>query len=280
MTRKLAPIILVSVLLGLSGCDAFRAMTGAPSREEVAAVQTRIAEQDKAIADLDAQRADAQRQASALESKAGEAEARKASVRALYGRMAQELANTSGPEADALVQSLGNLQAQLVAIEAGRSETVELAARWKAEEAAIAAAQNRAQAELADAEAQLEGFHDATQAAVAGVTKSVGIVAKAAEALGIPGASAVAGQITGGLNVLLPGALGLTTLGGAVAARRRKREAREAQTKASNLAKVVTATEKFGLLKDDAEARLGAKEWAGPEAHKALKLALVENGAA
>lgn len=286
MRKYAAVLVAAGVLATSSGCTAVRDftawLTGAPSSKEIAAEQQRLAEAEAEVEQLERLQADAERKAKELERIAATQEVRKAEVRQLYARLAAELANLEGTAADAMVETLAGLQRQLETIGQEAEGAIELAAQYRAEAEQLIGAQAEAHGIIRQAEANLQGFADATEAAIAGVLGGVTLAGETAASLGVPAARETAATVTRIGEGILGAVLFGGTTGGALLARRRRKQRDEEAKRANNLGRIVTAVEKFGLIgasgADLDEARAAAKDWAGREAHAELKRTLVTNG--
>lgn len=281
-----AILLAAGVLATSSGCAAVRDftawLTGAPSSQEIAAEQKRLDQAEDKVQELETQQAAAEAKANELERIAATQEVRKAEVRQLYARLAAELANLEGTAADAMVETLAGLQRQLEAIGEEADAAIEIAAHYRAEAEQLIGAQAEARRIIADAEANLQGFADATEAAIAGVIGGVTLAGETAASLGVPGAREAAATVTRIGEGILGSILFGGTVGGGLLARRRRKQRDEEAKRRENLGRIVTAVEKFGLIgaagPELEEARKAAKDWAGLEAHHELKKTLHANG--
>ena len=172
-----------------------------------------------------------------------------------------------------MIQALGDLHRQLRLAGDDAASAMVVAGQYRAQLAEIQASQSEANRMIDDALANLQGFADATAAAVAGAVGGARMAADAAGALGVPGAAVIGDQVAGFLRVGLEGLLGVGTVTGITMTRRRRRERDDEHKRRMNLTRIVGAVKKFGLLKDDKQLREGAKGWAGAEAHREMKLA-------
>ncbi len=272
-----AAAIATATVVVLGGCQALGDFTawiaGAPTSTQVKAEQAKLKKAEAELGRLDDQLTIARRHQEGASKSEADAETRKESIRTLYATMAQQLNSLEGAAADAMLTSLDGLNGQLRAAETQRAGAAAVVAGFEGQIAELRAAQGAANRELADAEANLLGFADSTQAAISGVMATVGLASEAAVALGVPGAALatekVEGMIRGGLELLLAG----TGASAAMIGRRRRKQRDEERERRVNLTRVIQANEEFNLIKDDKDAREGAKRWAGPAAVREMKLA-------
>lgn len=278
------PMIIVAALaavLVLTGCVALRdvvaGLIGAPTSTQIAGEMERLGAAENLVRGLERDLRTAEKAASEQDQLAAQAEDQKTTIRSLYASMAQQLANAEGPAADAMLGTLEDLQRQLRLVGQQKDRLAEVAAGYRAQADTIAGSIEEADQIIGDAEANLLGFADQQEAAIAGVMGAVGLAGDAANALGVPGGKAAVDTfgniVTTGLSLLL----GTSTIGAGVLARRRRKQRDVATGRRLNLVRAVQATDKFELIKDDEEARLGAKEFAGRAAHRELKLARLED---
>ncbi len=284
---RLTLIALVAATLAMGGCNAMQDvtawLTGAPSNAEIDAERTKLDEATKKAAALEVQEQEARDTVARLTATVDGTEDRKAQVRALYARMAAELANLTGAAADAMVATMAGLQRQLIAISEEADAGAAMVAAYAAQADKLTAARRQAAIEIAQAKANLDGFAEATAIAINSTLAFVGLAGESAASLGVPGAREVTHQVTRIGEALIGLTLASGTGGMAWLARRRKKQLALASARAENLGRVVSAVEKFDLLNlppgaDLDTAMEGAKEWAGAAAHKELKRTLVENG--
>ena len=275
-----AAAIAAGVIVYLCGCGPagplnklMRSLIGAPSVEEISAAEQRLGDAERDVQELDGQLGLANAHIRQAKAAADAAIGRKDEIRRLYADMAAQLGSLQGAAADAMIQALGQLQQQLRLADEDRDEGLAVAAEYQAILASILGAQDTASRTVADARAQLAGFQDATARAVEGAVGGVRLAADAAAALGVPGANLVGEQLVGwtrtGLELLLGG--GAVT--GAVMTRRRKRERDGERERRMNLTRIVKAVDEFNLITSDEALRTLAEKWAGPAAHREMKLA-------
>ncbi|MEE9609509.1 MAG: hypothetical protein V3U03_17365 [Myxococcota bacterium] len=282
MRSTILALALVCVLCVLcAGCvmlqDAIASMIGAPTSKDVAAEQERLVAADKEVRTLEGDLRRAEKLAGKHDQGVQIAQEKKLQIRQLYAQMAQQLGQAEGPGADVMLGTLENLQRQLRTAGDQGDRLAAIAAGYRAQADTIAGAIGEAEEIIFDAEANLLGFADQQEAAIAGVMGTVGLAGEAAAALGVPGGKAAVamfgGIVQGGLNVLLGGG----AIAGATVARRRRKQRDEESGRRRNLARAVQASDKFGLIVEDEKLRAGAKDWGGPAAHLELKRARIED---
>ena len=140
------PAILAILLatFALGGCknlqDVTAWITGAPTNAEIDAERTKLQAAERKANELGILEQQHRDTVAKLTVTAEGAEERKTQVRALYARMAAELANLVGAAADAMVATMAGLQRQLVAIDAEHDAAADLAAAYAAEADKLTAA--------------------------------------------------------------------------------------------------------------------------------------------
>lgn len=282
-------ILITIIILGatgvglLNGCNVIRdgvaMLIGAPTTDEIAAEVTRLEEAEEKLIELEDRRGEAEaaaREAQLLEDAERQ---RTEEIKGLYGQMAQRYTDLEGEAQDAMMRAMEEVRAQL-------DESNEAADRAAALVASYIVTAKRVEAEVAanngiidDAYANLQGFDDATAAAIGSVGGFVRTAGETAGLLGVPGSGAAAGlgsKIIEGVMTTI-----LVAGSGGIALRQRNRRRREEGKRAEaegttmNLTRIVKAVDEFKLLNGvSAELKQGAKDWAGEDAHRALKAAL------
>lgn len=273
--------LMIAGAMALPGCDTLRDWTaaaiGAPTSTEIKAASEKLVEAEDRVEELQIAREEADELAAANETKAADVAARKEELRQLWARMAADAENLSGAAADAMMRTMDGLRQQMEQLEDARGRYVDVAAAYGRQASKLGSAVAGAVRDIDDAEAQLMGFEDQKRAAIAGVLSFVDVAADGAASLGVPAARETGSKVREGLAAGLSLLFGGTTVGAGILARRRKKEAEDQEEERVRLARVVNAVEKFDLLANaPKEAKAAAKDFAGPEAHLALKRALGE----
>lgn len=291
-SRRLAALLLLLFALApLAGCASIRdgvaRAIGAPTSQEIEAAQEEIDTAESRVAELEAAQEEATREAEAAQAAATSTEDRKAEIRQLYSAMAQQLSQLEGAAADALMETMAGLQRQLSELASQSQAYLDLAAEYEADARRITTETEAARITLADAEAQLAGFRDRTDLAIASTLEGVTLAGDTAASLGVPGAREATEKVSTVLQWGLGTLLTAGTGGGILYGRRKRRQAiaadeqaTEAWKKRELLARVVRATETFGLVKDDEQLKKGARDHAGAAALEELATALSEDPSA
>ena len=255
--RILFALACIASLAMASGCDTIRdgvaTMVGAPTSAEVKATAERLAKADEEIEKLDEQRLAAERE----EKKLNAANDRIAQRREVLERMQAELAAklaTAPPEArQILLASIRETDAHLEGLTNESAAVARLLADYEDQLVQVDVAAAKAKRDLAEHEATLEAFDEATAAAVKRTTAAVKGIGEQVGNLGVPGAGMVAGQISGILETGLAALLGGGSIGTVVAVRARRKakaiesERDEAVEERDGARCVIAVTERFGI---------------------------------
>lgn len=216
-------------LVSMGGCSGFRdgvaKVIGAPTSEDLHAARDELELAKAEVAKIAEAAIGAEAQLSKLTREDELAQVRRSSMQKHQAFLAQQLATAdeaSRPmivaairEADLLIQETTDSLAR-IAVTAGE---------WTVARAKAQAAANQMTERVAGLEAELESFGLRTQEAVASATGAIAGIGQTIGNLGVPGAGAVADQVSGGIGLLLTTILGTGV--GALAGRRSKRRAIE-----------------------------------------------------
>ena len=255
--RILLALACLAALSVAGGCDAIRdgvaKVVGAPTSAEVKATAAQLAKADEEIEKLDEQRAAAARE----QTKLNAANDRIAQRREVLERMQAELAAklaTAPPEArQILLASIRETDAQLEGLTNESAAVARLLADYEDQLVRVDVAAAKAKRDLAEHEATLGAFDEATAAAVKRTTVAVKGIGEQVGNLGVPGAGMVAGQISGILETGLAALLGGGSIGTVVAVRARRKakaiesERDEAVEERDGARRVIAVTERFGI---------------------------------
>ena len=255
--RILFALACLAALSVAGGCDAIRdgvaKAVGAPTSAEVKATAAQLAKADEEIEKLDEQRLAAERE----QTKLNAANDRIAQRREVLERMQAELAAklaTAPPEArQILLASIRETDAQLEGLTNESAAVARLLADYEDQLVKVEVASAKAKRDLAEHEATLEAFDEATAAAVKRTTAAVKGIGEEVGNLGVPGAGMVAGQISGILETGLAALLGGGSIGTVVAVRARRKakaiesERDEAVEERDGARRVIAVTERFGI---------------------------------
>ena len=255
--RILLAFACLAALSVAGGCDAIRdgvaKAVGAPTSAEVKATAAQLAKADEEIEKLDEQRLAAERE----QAKLNAANDRIAQRREVLERMQAELAAklaTAPPEArQILLASIRETDAQLEGLTNESAAVARLLADYEDQLVRVDVAAAKAKRDLAEHEATLEAFDEATAAAVKRTTAAVKGIGEQVGNLGVPGAGMVAGQISGILETGLAALLGGGSIGTVVAVRARRKakaiesERDEAVEERDGARRVIAVTERFGI---------------------------------
>lgn len=275
---------IASTMIGLGGCavaeDAARWIVGAPTRSEIESAKKQALSQEEAIEEMRTHLQRAEQRIADAERMRKSVEDRKGQLRTLYGAMAQQASTLEGPAADALIASMDTIRIQLRMADEAASKAEEISAGYRSRLAELEGEQKRAERLLEDALVQLEAYDAETAEAVERAVGGAERIGAIVQEFGLPGARQATEQVTGLARFGLEGLLGAGAAGSVWYARRRKKqEERERQRTQRErerrllLTRIVQVNEEFGLIKDDKQLRDAAKNVAGPDAVRELKLA-------
>jgi len=254
------PLFIATALIVLAcstGCeglrDAVAQVVGAPTSQEMRDTAAKFTAAEEAIGELKAQQLAAERESAKLKASEDRIGQRREVLERMQSELASKLA-TSPPEArQVLLASIRELDAQLEGLTNESAAVARVLADYEEQLARIEVAAAKARRDLAEHEATLLSFDERTAAAVKRTTEGVQQVGTAVSALGVPGAGAIAGQVSG----ILEAGLGLILGGGATGAlvglraRKRAREIEEERDEAieqrDGARRVITTTERFGI---------------------------------
>jgi len=267
----LAFLFCIAALAGMTSCDAFRDVVagavGAPTSKDVKATAQQIATADEEIEKLKEQKLVAEREQAKLKA----SEDRIAQRREVLERMQSELASklaTAPPEARTiLLASIREIDGQLEGLTNESAAVARLLAEYEDQLVKVEVAASKAKRDLAQAEATLESFDEATALAIKRTTAAVKGIGEQVGNLGVPGAGMIASQVSGVLETGLAAVLGGGSIGTLVAFRGRKKareleeERDEAVDQRDGARRVIAVTERFGIenIANDPSVRKQAK---------------------
>jgi len=264
-------IVAIPGVLGMTGCEGLRDVVagavGAPTSKDVKATADQIAKADEEVEKLKEQRLLAEREQVKLKG----AEDRITQRRGVLERMQSELAAklaTAPPEARTiLLASIREIDAQLEGLTNESAAVARLLADYEEQLVKVEVAASKAKRDLAQAEATLESFDEATVAAIKRTTAAVKGIGDQVGNLGVPGAGMIAGQVSSVLETGLAALLGGGSIGTMIALRGRKKareleeERDEAVEQRDGARRVIAVTERFGIenIANDPNIRKQAK---------------------
>lgn len=261
----------IATLSVAGGCDAIRdgvaKVVGAPTSAEVKATAEQLAKADAEIEKLDEQRRAAEREEKKLKASEDRIAARREVIERMQAELAAKLA-TAPPEArQILLASIRETDAQLDGLTNESAAVARLLADYEEQLVKVEVAAAKAKRDLAQHEATLESFDEATAEAIKRTTGAVKGIGEQVGNLGVPGAGMVAGQVSGILESGLAAIFGGGGVGTLVAVRARRRskaiesERDEAVEQRDGARRVIAVTERFGIenIATDANVRKQAK---------------------
>lgn len=255
----------------VTGCDAFRDVVagavGAPTSKDIKATADQITKADEEIEKLKEQRLLAEREQAKLKASEDRITQRRAVLERMQSELAAKLA-TAPPEARTiLLASIKEIDGQLEGLTNESAAVARLLADYEEQLVKVEVAASKAKRELAQAEATLESFDEATAAAIRRTTAAVKGIGEQVGNLGVPGAGMIASQVSGVLETGLAAVLGGGSIGTLVAFRGRKKareleeERDEAVDQRDGARRVIAVTERFGIenIANDPSVRKQAK---------------------
>ena len=252
-------VVALAGVCGMAGCEGLRDVVagavGAPTSKDVKATADQIATADEEIEKLKEQRLVAEREQAKLKASEDRISQRRAVLERMQSELAAKLA-TAPPEARTiLLASIREIDGQLEGLTNEAASVARLLADYEEQLVKVEVASSKAKRDLAQAEATLESFDEATAAAIKRTTAAVKGIGEQVGNLGVPGAGMIASQVSSVLETGLAAVLGGGSIGTLVALRGRKRareleeERDEVTEQRDGARRVIAVTERFGLEK-------------------------------
>jgi hypothetical protein len=245
------------VCVFLTGCaqarDWISGAIGAPTSSEIRGMAAQIDAKTLEATQLGDQLERLKLEERSAQAKAADFRGRAETIRATASSVAGQLAQAPpGAAYDALAETFGTLQRQLKAALSQADQAAAIAAGYAARASQFDASLARAKVDLEQARSELADVDQRTAAAIANVSGGVKAIGARLSAFGVPGASLVADQISGGAGELLGLILGAGAAGALANRYRRQRNAAR---------EVMETTESYGLqaLATDPGARAQAR---------------------
>ncbi len=257
MRQRTTLVFLLLALLAIPGCDAIRdgvaTMVGAPTSAEVRDVAEKLRSAEEEVESLDERRAEADREVAKVKASEDRIAQRREVLERMQAELAAKLATAPGEARPILLASIREVDAQLEGLTNESAAIARVLADYDEAKVRLEVASAKARRAIAEHEATLDDFAAATGAAIARTSEGVKAVGSQLGSLGVPGAGALASQVSGILGTGLAAILGAGSAGTLVAARGRRRQAElegerdEAIESRDGARRVIAVTERFGI---------------------------------
>jgi outer membrane murein-binding lipoprotein Lpp len=246
-------------LLLFPGCETIRdgvaTMVGAPTSTEVRDTAAKLKQAEEDVEKLDERRAQAEREAAKVKASEDRIAQRREVLERMQSELAGKLATAPSEARPILLASIREVDAQLEGLTNESAAIARLLADYDEEGTRLEIAAAKARRELAEHEATLDGFAEATGVAITRTAEGVKALGGQLSGLGVPGAGAVASQVSGILETGLAAILGGGSIGTLVAVRSRRKhreledERDSAVEERDGARRVIAVTERYGIDK-------------------------------